>query len=1106
MAYGRKYYKEFDGYNAATGQTYTVLVDIYEDGFAGSAIEIEEISASPLQLSLDSSGDPLYTAIKKTSATFNIINTNQFDYSEFYTSNAKKYKMMITSTVFNWTGYLVPQAVSFDMATNGEFSLTASDGLHLLQSIDYVAAENDMTTLADFLTDIETKIGLSTFNRTSTINTEYGDIWNSLIYEGMFTNKTYEEAFEMVLKAIGMQVRYWKITPIISIESALQTASVKCVNDYPELNFLAPIKTAKLTKNIITLPSAFKNALVDDISDLKPRAANSYNTLTNWTVVSDNGLVVFDISANKTDRKANKYKYINMFVKPTNAPYDSQRLTGNEGSYFQLRPVQKTPFTLSFNANFGRISEYGRSSADGYRAYIHPVKWSSIKWGLYDSISNKSYSKTTNSWSITGTPTSATANELKVTDPADSFVDVYIPIPAPTGLTANLRFYLFTGAVEYVNEAPVGESRTNRLSISSIDIDGEYVVSENELYTAVNGAVAVGDNIDVLDYEVDFGSVPVPPLNTSLYYGSAFFDNNLNQLEDIIIGANTVSHEQYLFNTILYTQNEIRKKVYTANVNMLTNVSPFWLKTTLKTDTVMVNACSFDFKTSQLNGEFTEIMPYVYREWAITSEREIGSSDWGGSGGQTGGSSGGGTADTSNFVVKTGATDQPIEGIVRPDNLLSNGSVVAKSLAPTDVNEWPQAGTGVDGVIKYDGTTLDRNANGQLYVKTSGGTVVSWGTEAANQSVQLIVAAVTKTLALSSHTHTGYQPIDADLTAIAALAGTSGLLKKTAADTWVLDTTAYLTGITKAMVEAVLTGNITTHTHSQYLLSSAYTAADVLAKLLTVDGDGSNLDADTLDTYHETSFPRIISTSNNLNAITRTGMYSISDGAYNIPSGATALGAHLVHYNWDANAAVQMYYNWSDDRVWTRRKIGSSVWNGWVLIWNASNSNLKTVDWSAKNMNCVNGYADGALVAKYLSSTFATDWPVMTSSVQGVAKAGASLIANAGTLDQRNRHYTTTTSYTDAAARDVTAKIALGTGNMTSGTLDQIKLDFAPLTTTFGLTANVIITQTGAGMGLLISFREDAGTGRWYICVYNPTGATVVRDGIYLSISGKQTV
>lgn len=37
------------------------------------------------------------------------------------------------------------------------------------------------------------------------------------------------------------------------------------------------------------------------------------------------------------------------------------------------------------------------------------------------------------------------------------------------------------------------------------------------------------------------------------------------------------------------------------------------------------------------------------------------------------------------------------------------------------------------------------------------------------------------------------QPLDADLTAIAALSGTSGFLKKTAADTWTLDTSTYLT-------------------------------------------------------------------------------------------------------------------------------------------------------------------------------------------------------------------------------------------------------------------------------------------------------------------------
>jgi len=48
----------------------------------------------------------------------------------------------------------------------------------------------------------------------------------------------------------------------------------------------------------------------------------------------------------------------------------------------------------------------------------------------------------------------------------------------------------------------------------------------------------------------------------------------------------------------------------------------------------------------------------------------------------------------------------------------------------------------------------------------------------------------------SSTAATTYQPLDGDLTAIAALSGTSGLLKKTAANTYTLDTNTYLTSYT----------------------------------------------------------------------------------------------------------------------------------------------------------------------------------------------------------------------------------------------------------------------------------------------------------------------
>lgn len=69
----------------------------------------------------------------------------------------------------------------------------------------------------------------------------------------------------------------------------------------------------------------------------------------------------------------------------------------------------------------------------------------------------------------------------------------------------------------------------------------------------------------------------------------------------------------------------------------------------------------------------------------------------------------------------------------------------------------------------------------------------------------------TSTYAASGHTHAGvYQPVDNDLTAIAALAGTSGFLKKTATDTWALDTATYLTANQSISLSGDVSGTGTT--------------------------------------------------------------------------------------------------------------------------------------------------------------------------------------------------------------------------------------------------------------------------------------------------------
>lgn len=99
------------------------------------------------------------------------------------------------------------------------------------------------------------------------------------------------------------------------------------------------------------------------------------------------------------------------------------------------------------------------------------------------------------------------------------------------------------------------------------------------------------------------------------------------------------------------------------------------------------------------------------------------------------------------------------------------------------------AGTGSGDMTA---AVYDTNSNGKVDVAESADSVAWTG-----------VTGKPSTFTPSAHSHVisdttglqtaldGKQPLDGDLTAIAALAGTSGLLKKTATDTWTLDTTTY---------------------------------------------------------------------------------------------------------------------------------------------------------------------------------------------------------------------------------------------------------------------------------------------------------------------------
>lgn len=74
-----------------------------------------------------------------------------------------------------------------------------------------------------------------------------------------------------------------------------------------------------------------------------------------------------------------------------------------------------------------------------------------------------------------------------------------------------------------------------------------------------------------------------------------------------------------------------------------------------------------------------------------------------------------------------------------------------------------------------------------------------------------------------------------------------------------------------------------------------------------------------------------------LNTISTSGMYLLLSRCTNIPLGSSQ-GCFLLHTNWDANAAQQMYFFYSTTDIYIRNKVGGT-WKPWQKVWNAGNFN-----------------------------------------------------------------------------------------------------------------------------------------------------------------------
>lgn len=181
-----------------------------------------------------------------------------------------------------------------------------------------------------------------------------------------------------------------------------------------------------------------------------------------------------------------------------------------------------------------------------------------------------------------------------------------------------------------------------------------------------------------------------------------------------------------------------------------------------------------------------------------------------------------GTVAGGELVLFNGTTGT----IIKRDTTLTGGLLKVTSGVPSI------AVAGTDYVLPSGSITGNagtatalqtaRTINGTSFNGSANITTSRWGTS-RTLTIGATGKAVDGSAAVSwSLAEIGAQAADADLTAIAALAGTSGLLRKTAADTWSLETTAYAPLASPAFTDVPTAPTATAGTNTTQLATTGF--------------------------------------------------------------------------------------------------------------------------------------------------------------------------------------------------------------------------------------------------------------------------------------------
>ena len=204
--YGLFAYKEI----TALRTKHVYRLEIYKKDFSGTAMELEEFNSSPFSITLEGEGDAIYRPVIKSYLSINIIDKDQFDYTQFFTSDAFGFRVfLLRNGVRLWSGYITPDSFGQDLQYRSTINLVARDNIGYLSEIDYDWFDYDFVSIEQLLTKAFDKIQAQ-FSLDNRVNIFSGNkpITDAYIQTVGLKDKTWFEVLEEVLSGCGLQLRY----------------------------------------------------------------------------------------------------------------------------------------------------------------------------------------------------------------------------------------------------------------------------------------------------------------------------------------------------------------------------------------------------------------------------------------------------------------------------------------------------------------------------------------------------------------------------------------------------------------------------------------------------------------------------------------------------------------------------------------------------------------------------------------------------------------------------------------------------------------------------------------------------------------------------------